>query len=189
MPRFEFVGADQAFLDQEIFKPHRPFFVVRAVEIDVRRQAFDAVAGLIDSPDPRVTKGAIKRHRAAFPWGMEHWLVLLRLNLAEAVHAAHVVNAVHHAASCAFFGKPVPIMQSRVTSAASLSSLQPSVPAGRIGSTMKRVSAVESHTRTSVPAGSVTPKSVNTPRGLLTARERYGADLDQTGGRPSTSHG
>ena len=38
-------------------------------------------------------------------------------------------------------------MLSRVTSLASFSSLQPSVPAGRIGSTMKRVSAVESQTR------------------------------------------
>jgi hypothetical protein len=80
-------------------------------------------------------------------------------------------------------------MQSRVTRSASLSSLQPSVPAGRIGSTRKRVSAVESHTRTSVSFGSVMPKSSSTPRGSLTARERYGADLYQTGGKPSTSHG
>ena len=63
-------------------------------------------------------------------------------------------------------------MLSRVTSVASLSSLQPSVPAGRIGSTMKRVSAVESQTRMPVPAGKVTPKSASTPRGSLTARER-----------------
>ena len=33
------------------------------------------------------------------------------------------------------FGNPVPIMLSRVTSSASSSSLQPSVPSGRIGST------------------------------------------------------
>ena len=46
-------------------------------------------------------------------------------------------------------------MESRVTRSASFSSLQPSVPAGRIGSTMKRVSAVESQTRTSVSFGSV----------------------------------
>jgi hypothetical protein len=63
-------------------------------------------------------------------------------------------------------------MQSRVTRVASLSSLQPSVPAGRIGSTMKRVSAVESQTRISVSAGSVTPKSASTPRGSITVRER-----------------
>ena len=51
--------------------------------------------------------------------------------------------------------RPVPIIESRVTSSASFSSLQPSVPAGRIGSTMKRVSAVESQTRIFVPSGSV----------------------------------
>ena len=63
-------------------------------------------------------------------------------------------------------------MQSRVTREASRSSFQPSVPAGRAGTTMKRVSAVESHTRISVSAGRVTPKSASTPRGSLTARER-----------------
>ena len=53
----------------------------------------------------------------------------------------------------ACFGNPVPIMMSRVTSSASCCSLQPSVPAGRIGSTRKRVSAVESQTRISVSFG------------------------------------
>ncbi len=76
------------------------------------------------------------------------------------------------ASSAGVSASPVPIMELRVTSAASLSSLQPSAPAGRIGTTMKRVSAVESHTRISVSAGSVTPKSASTPRGSITARER-----------------
>src|SRR5207237_7389281 len=112
-----------------------------------------------------------------------------RLDLAEAVHAAHVVHAVHDRACAADRGRPVPIMLSRVTSAASSCSLHPSVPAGRCGSTMKRVSAVESHTRISVSAGSVPPKSASTPRGSITARERYGADLYQIGGRPRTAQG
>jgi hypothetical protein len=63
-------------------------------------------------------------------------------------------------------------MLSRVTSVASRSSLQPSVPAGRIGTTMKRVSAVESQMRIWVSAGKVTPKSASTPFGSITARER-----------------
>jgi hypothetical protein len=63
-------------------------------------------------------------------------------------------------------------MQSRVTSVASRSSSQPSVAAGRIGNTMKRVSAVESQTRIRVESGSVTPKSASTPRGSITVRER-----------------
>ena len=51
------------------------------------------------------------------------------------------------------FARPVPIIESRVTRSARRSSLQPSVPAGRIGSTRKRVSAVESQTRISVSFG------------------------------------
>jgi hypothetical protein len=103
---------------------------------------------------------------------MKDGLILLRLDFAEAVHAAYVVDTVHHATAPGCFAKPVPIMLSRVTSPASFSSLQPSVPLGRIGRTMKRVSAVESQTRMAVSAGSVTPKSANTPRGSFTARER-----------------
>src|SRR5207248_6505857 len=105
------------------------------------------------------------------------------------VHATHVVNAVHQATSSGGLRSPVQIIASRVTNCARRSSLQPSVPDGRIGSTRKRVSAVESHTRISVLAGSLTPKSASTPRGSMTARDRYGADLYQIGGRPRTSQG
>src|SRR2546429_8606992 len=119
---------------------------------------------------------------------MEHRLVRVRPDLAESIHAAHVMHAVHDGAP-GVLGNPVPIIESRVTSSASCCSLQPSAPLGRIGSTRKRVSAVESHTRISVSCGRVTPKSASTPRGSFTARERYGAALYQTGGRPSTSQG
>src|SRR5205085_3531284 len=132
--------------------------------------------------------GARQRRRARLPLGVEHRLVRLDLDLDEAVHAAHVMHAVHGGAP-GVFGKPVPIIESRVTSSVSFSSVQPSVPFGRIGNTRKRVSAVESHTRISVSFGSVMPRSASTPRGSFTARERYGAALYQTGGRPSTSHG
>ena len=60
---------------------------------------------------------------------------------------------------------------------------------GRRGMTRYRTSAVESHTRMRVVSGSVTPNSARTPRGSMTARERYGGDLYQTGGNPSTGHG
>src|SRR5262249_20723286 len=132
---------------------------------------------------------ALHREHAPFPWSMKRRLIRLGLDLSEAVHAAHVVNAVHQTTSSGRLASPVPIMASRVTSCARRSSLQPSVPAGRMGKMRKRVSAVESHTRISMFAGSLMPKSASTPRGSLTARERWGADLYQTGGRPSTSHG
>src|ERR1700761_5645137 len=102
---------------------------------------------------------------------MKHRLIRFELDFAEAVHPAHVMHAVHDGA-LGVLGNPVPIIESRVTSSASCCSLQPFVCSGRIGSTRKRVSAVESQTRISVSRGSVTPKSASTPRGSLTARER-----------------
>ena len=57
------------------------------------------------------------------------------------------------------------------------------------GGSRSSSAAVESHTRISVFCGSCTPKSASTPRGSFTARERYGADLNHTGGRPSMSQG
>ena len=60
----------------------------------------------------------------------------------EARDAAQIVDRIHGA-----FTRPVPIMLSRVIRVASFCSLHPSVPDGRMGSTMKRVSAVESQTR------------------------------------------
>src|SRR6202034_1888964 len=157
-------------------------------EINRRRQRFPVKARGIDIERARGAHGAHHRQDAAFPFGMKHRLVRLRLDLAKAVHAAHVVHTVHDGAPGGF-GKPVPIMESRVTSSASCCSLQPSVPSGRIGKTRKRVSAVESHTRISVSFGSFMPKSASTPRGSFTARERYGAALYHTSGRPSISQG
>src|ERR1700736_138492 len=137
----------------------------------MRRQCFAIEARRIDVEGAGGAHRAYHRQHAALPFGMKHRLVRLGLDLAETIHAAHVVDAIHDGAP-GFFGNPVPIMESRVTSSASCCSLQPSVPWGRIGSTKKRVSAVESHTRISVSFGRVTPKSASTPRGSLTARER-----------------
>src|SRR5438105_13765278 len=102
---------------------------------------------------------------------MEHRLVRLCLDRAETIHAAHVVHAVHDGAP-GVLGNPVPIIQSRVTSSASCCSLQPSVPLGRIGTTRKRVSPVESHTRISVSFGRAWRNSASTTRGYFMARER-----------------
>ena len=75
-----------------------------------------------------------QRDRAALPLGVEHRLVRLRRDRPEALRAAEIVRAVHAALPGAS-GSPVPIIESRVTRSASFSSLQPSVPAGRIGTT------------------------------------------------------
>src|SRR5262249_10455825 len=155
-------------------------------EIDPGWQPLLGEAGSVDGPRSGIAQRALHRQHAPLPRGMKDRLVRLGLHLSEPVHAAHVVNAVHQPPSSGRLGSPVPIIASRVTSCARRSSLQPSVPGGRIGSTRNRVSAVESQTRISVLAGSLMPKSARTPRGSFTARERKGADLYQTGGSPST---
>ena len=75
----------------------------------------------------RRAHGEHEREHAALPAGVERRLVGLGHDRPEAVHAAHVVRAVH--------STPVPIIASRVTSPASSSSLKPSLPGGRIGTT------------------------------------------------------
>ena len=69
-------------------------------------------------------------------------------------------------------GCATPIMESRVTSAASSSSLSASVPSGRRGITRYRMSAVESCTCTSTLSSRSRPNSCRTPRGSDTARDR-----------------
>src|SRR5262249_20591521 len=107
---------------------------------------------------------------------------------AHAVHAAHIVHAVHRALP-ARVTLAVPTIASRVTIAASSSSPRCSLPAGRSGNTRERISEVESHTRISTSSPISRPNSRNTLRGSMTARDRYGADLYQTGGRPRTGQG
>ena len=62
-------------------------------------------------------------------------LVLLVLDRTHAVHAAHVMNAIHCLPPCGKVTLATPIMASRVTSAASASSVRFSLPAGRSGKT------------------------------------------------------
>src|SRR5438445_5809763 len=62
-------------------------------------------------------------------------LVLFTLNRPHVLHAAHVVHAVHGRTPGGSGTLATPIMASRVTSAASSSSLNFSLPAGRSGST------------------------------------------------------
>src|SRR5204863_941031 len=69
-------------------------------------------------------------------------------------------------------GSATAIMQSRVTISASCSSVQFSLPAGRIGRTMKRHFWFESSTLISTSGGSIKPNSASTWRGQRTSRRR-----------------
>ena len=71
-----------------------------------------------------------------------------------------------------------------MTIAASLSSGQPIVSGGCIGSTMNRVSAVVSQTRISVSGATGQPISWSTMRASRTTRARYSRSSYQFGGGP-----
>ena len=79
--------------------------------------------------------GADQAPRASFPLGMERPLVFAHVDWPHAVHAAHVVDTVHAAAPRGAETFATPTIASRVTRAASCSSVIRSVPGGRSGST------------------------------------------------------
>ena len=82
------------------------------------------------SPTGPKSGGQVESEGFGLPIGMEDRFVGLLDNRAEPVSAAHVVRTVHGATTTS-----VPIIELRLTMSASCSSLQPSVPAGRIGRT------------------------------------------------------
>src|SRR5260221_239563 len=171
--------------------PREPSLVVRHPQVLGGRQHLDAMAKRIEVPQAAAgPKYARERIHPSLPALVERALAGLVPDRPHALHAAHVMNAVHAGLSAELrVTRAVPIIESRVTSAANASSLRRSLPAGRSGSTMYRTSDVLSQTRTSTSAPMSTPNSFSTPRGSMTARERYGADLYHTGGRPRSGHG
>ena len=114
-----------------------PDRVIARCEILAGRQGFAGEAAGVEAPGARVPHGERQREDAAFPGRMEDRLVRLRPDGAEPMQAAEVMTAVQAETPWSRArGSPVPIMASRVTSAASSASSRPSVPSGRIGRTM-----------------------------------------------------
>ncbi len=119
------------------FEPHEPAFVVAHAQVVDRRQPLDRVPADVDVPFAPRGQGPGERPDAPLPRFMEDRLVPFVVHSAQAVLTAHVVDAVHGRPPDAGSATRVtPTIVSRVTSAASASSLSPSLPAGRSGSTM-----------------------------------------------------
>ncbi len=96
-------------------------------------QVFPGMTAFIDVPVPHRAGAERQAERALFPFGVENRLVLFRRDRTEPHLPAEILRPVHAVAGSS--ASPVPIIESRVTSSASFSSLQPSVPAGRTGTT------------------------------------------------------
>ena len=138
LPVGELRRRNEAALEHQLDEPLQPDLIIAAGEIPRRRQAFAGSTRLVQVPLASGTHRQGQAKDAPLPIVVKPWLVRFGQNRAEVLHATHVVHAVHQRSegSCAgCFGMPVPIMESRVTSVASCSSLQPSVPSGLIGST------------------------------------------------------
>ena len=131
----DLVCGDQAAFQHQPFEAREPDLVIALAQILLGRPVLAGKARHVDVPAAGHSHRQRDREGAPLPFGVKHRLVRLGLHRTGPRDAAHVVRAVHQATSCGCFGKPVPIMLSRVTRSASRSSLQPSVPAGRIGST------------------------------------------------------
>src|SRR5882762_7611715 len=114
----------------------------------MRRQRLAREPADIDRPQAEIAQGAVHGEDTAFPRRMEHRLIRLGLDLAEAVHAAHVMDPVHGAAPGAP-ARPVPIMESGERRRAAIPSLQSAMPAAPNGTARWRFSAGAAHTRIS----------------------------------------
>src|SRR6185436_9465801 len=108
-----------------------PSLVVRHPEVVDGRQTLDGMAKRIEVPRAAAgSQHAGERIHASLPGLVERGLIALVANRSHVLHSAHVMNAVHagtSATSRVTFA--VPIIESRVTSAASASSLRRSLPA------------------------------------------------------------
>src|SRR5262245_58108008 len=131
----DLVLCHQAALLQHGLEPGKPDLVIRHRQVFTRWAVLARETGHIDIPAAGHTHRHREREGALFPFAVKDRFVRLRLDRTMTVRSAKVLTAVHFAMSFGDFGKPVPIMESRVTSSASFSSLQPSVPSGRMGST------------------------------------------------------
>src|SRR5215470_7174958 len=130
----QFFGSDKFVFDEHFEKCDELALVVAEAKIIDRRDKFDGVTAGIDVPFAPSPHGASQGEDAPLPGVMEDRLVGLGFYRAHVLHAAHVMDAIHFVS--AFAGDETfvtPIMESRVTSAASSSSVRCSVPAGRSG--------------------------------------------------------
>src|SRR6478736_2505702 len=121
-------------LGEDFLQSREPNLVIAARVIKWRRQRFPRKAAGVPRPQAQRARCKHVGENARLEGGVEDRLVRFWIDRAEARHAADILGAVH----CSFSGlsgRPVPIIESRVTKEASRSSLQPSVPAGRIGKT------------------------------------------------------
>src|SRR5205809_283600 len=132
----ELVWREEALLHEQALEAEQPMLVVGRVQVRGTGHLLARVARHVDVPLSQEAGGKRHAEHAAFPFVVEDRLVPLGNDGPHPVHASEIVRAVHGRAAFAGEGTlATPIIALRVTSAANCSSLIPSVPAGRSGST------------------------------------------------------
>ena len=135
----DLLGRDQPPRDEQLFEPFDPDFIIARRQIVGWVQRFARVPGHVDIPFAQSAGRDRESERALFPIGVEDFPLRFASDGAETHHSAKILGAVHAAGPPAndvgSVASPAPTIESRLTSAASRSSLQPSVPAGRKGTT------------------------------------------------------
>ncbi len=138
-PGDKLLRGGEAGREDELLQAFQPDFVIARREIVDGMERLVGVPRHVDVPFAQRAGRGPQREDALFPVGVEDRLLRFADDRAEAHHPSQVLPAVHSAASDltdrGSSARPAPIIESRVTSAASRSSLKPSVPAGRIGTT------------------------------------------------------
>src|SRR5262245_22713398 len=137
-PRIDLLARDEAACRELVHEPRQPPLVIAHSQVLGRRQQFELMARVVEILAPSAGSNDARHGvHASFPRFVENRLVRLVPDRSHAVHAAHVMDAVHTASPGAASDTfATPTIASRVTSAASCASLKWSAPAGRSGSTM-----------------------------------------------------
>src|SRR5262249_38291052 len=112
---------------QQGIDPADPDLVIACREIIGRPDIFAGMPALVDAPGTESTQGERDAERPLLPVAMEAGLVRFGRDGAETHLTAEIVRSVH-AASSGWRAIAVPIIASRLTSPASSSSPNPTVP-------------------------------------------------------------
>ena len=134
MPRCQLLGSGKTMPLKEHVDTPDPDLVIARCQIAGRRNILPRMPALVDRPGTECSAGQRDAERPLLPFRMKVWFVFLRRDRTEA-HLPTKIMWPIHARTSDDNGRPVPIIESRVTSLASASSSSPSVPAGRRGTT------------------------------------------------------
>src|SRR5438105_1233741 len=91
----EFFGGGDSFFDEQRFQTVQPPLVIRRRQIRCWWHLFNRAAELVNIPMSCSNQREPCCEQPRLPFGMEHRLIYLALDRAEAMHSAEIVNPVH----------------------------------------------------------------------------------------------